>query len=369
MPKLTLLAEGGNRELSFSAGPSLRDLLNTSDLRIRSACRGNGACGLCRVRIDAGEVNAPTKAEIMHLEEEQLAEGERLACQIRPENDLVVRLLALAPPSVWRNLPDSDYRSIFPPDPYTPGECRFGVAIDLGTTHICLAVCDLRNGRRLAMRSGPNPQSEFGSDILNRLTAAAHDPEAARRLQHLVIEAIGDGLLDISSREGLSLHEVARVGIVGNTAMLTLLAANDPQPLLDPARWTSPFTCQAEDTDDWCSVWNLLPGTRIELIQPLAGFVGSDLAVGLLHGQAAHLDGPTLLIDFGTNSEMALWDGERFHVTSAAGGPAFEGMGVRCGMAAEPGAIYRVKTGQKDAWSYETVGGISPTGQIGRAHV
>jgi uncharacterized 2Fe-2S/4Fe-4S cluster protein (DUF4445 family) len=49
----------------------------------------------------------------------------------------------------------------------------------------------------------------------------------------------------------------------------------------------------------------------------------------------------SLLLDFGTNSEMALWDGKTLWVTSAAGGPAFESCGMQCGMPAEPGAIYR----------------------------
>ena len=369
MPKLTLLTDDGVRELNFRSGPSLQSLLNTSDLRLRSACRGNGACGLCRVRVEAGELEPPNTAETLHLEAAQLAAGERLACQIHPQGDIAVRLLALAPPSIWRTLPDADYRSIFPPDLRPPGKRHLAIAIDLGTTHICLAVCDLRNGRRLAMRYGPNPQGEFGSDILNRLTAAADDPATALRLQRVVVDAIGQGLLDISSRDGLSLHDVAQVGIVGNTAMLALFAGNDPQPLLDPARWAAPYACCPADTDAWCDRWNLLPGTPVELNQPLAGFIGSDLAVGLVHGRAAQRGGPALFIDFGTNSEMALWDGVRFHVTSAAGGPAFEGMGVRCGMAAEPGAIYRVRVDSDGAWSYEVVGGVSPAGLCGPALV
>jgi uncharacterized 2Fe-2S/4Fe-4S cluster protein (DUF4445 family) len=39
---------------------------------------------------------------------------------------------------------------------------------------------------------------------------------------------------------------------------------------------------------------------------------------------------------------MALWDGRVLRITSAAGGPAFEGSGISCGAPADPGAIYRV---------------------------
>ena len=78
----------------------------------------------------------------------------------------------------------------------------------------------------------------------------------------------------------------------------------------------------------------------MEVISPLAGFVGSDLLAGVLATRLTEQPG-SLLIDFGTNSEMALWDGQTLWVTSAAGGPAFESCGMQCGMPAEPGAIYR----------------------------
>jgi uncharacterized 2Fe-2S/4Fe-4S cluster protein (DUF4445 family) len=94
--------------------------------------------------------------------------------------------------------------------------------------------------------------------------------------------------------------------------------------------------------DLWAVPLGIHPLASIEVIPPLAGFVGSDLLAGVL---ATHLieKGPGgLLIDFGTNSEIALWDGRVLWVTSAAGGPAFEGSGISCGVPADPGAIYRV---------------------------
>jgi len=369
-PKLTLHADGKTEEVAFAPGCSLRDILNTTDIRIRSACRGNGACGLCLIRIDAGELPPPKLAEKLHLSDEQLASGQRLACQIHPEADLRVTLINIAPPSAWRSLTEVEYTSRFSVGQHTHRGLRFGVAIDLGTTHISLAFCDLRNGRRLALRYGPNPQAAEGSDILNRLIAAQESSETALHLQTLVVDAIGDGLLDISSREALSLHDVARVAIVGNTAMLTILAGNDPAPLLEPAHWTEPFHCELPaDVASWREKWNLLPDTPIELVQPMAGFIGSDLAVGLLHAQAHRSQGPSLFLDFGTNTEMALWTGQRFLLTSTAGGPAFEGMGISCGMAAEPGAIIHVNNTPEGAWRYEVLAGKQAIGLCGPALV
>lgn len=87
-----------------------------------------------------------------------------------------------------------------------------------------------------------------------------------------------------------------------------------------------------------------MPHARIVLPDPVAGFVGSDLVADLLATGLTEGSAGALLLDIGTNTEIALWDGERLHVTSVPGGPAFEGVGIRFGMAAEPGAICQVET-------------------------
>ena len=103
----------------------------------------------------------------------------------------------------------------------------------------------------------------------------------------------------------------------------------------------------------------------MEVIPPCAGFVGSDLLAGVLATRLTDQPGG-LLIDFGTNSEMALWDGDTLWVTSAAGGPAFESSQVQCGMPAEPGAIYRVDR-QPDSGElqFQVIGGGEAKGICG----
>ena len=50
-----------------------------------------------------------------------------------------------------------------------------------------------------------------------------------------------------------------------------------------------------------------------------------------------------LLIDLGTNAELALWDGSRWWVTSAAAGPAFEAGNIAAGMVMGDGAVTDVR--------------------------
>ena len=72
--------------------------------RIRSGCRGNGACGLCLVQIVAGNANLPTKNERLILSPEQIERNIRLACQLIPEKDLCIRIINTVSESGWRDL-------------------------------------------------------------------------------------------------------------------------------------------------------------------------------------------------------------------------------------------------------------------------
>ena len=58
MPELTLCIDGATQRIAFEPGPSVREILDATDFRVRSGCRGIGACGLCRVRVEAGEAGA-----------------------------------------------------------------------------------------------------------------------------------------------------------------------------------------------------------------------------------------------------------------------------------------------------------------------
>jgi uncharacterized 2Fe-2S/4Fe-4S cluster protein (DUF4445 family) len=186
-----------------------------------------------------------------------------------------------------------------------------------------------------------NPQSYFGTDVLTRLMNASESPDRMQEIGRLVRDAIGGALRDIWFEGGWNGQEIGRIMIVGNSAMLALLAERNAHLLLQPESWIRAIDCQPENTDSWRRSWGCDANAIIEVIQPLAGFVGSDLLAGVLAIKLTQGTAGSLLVDFGTNSEIALWDGRQLWVTSAAGGPAFEGWGISCGMPAEPGAIYR----------------------------
>jgi uncharacterized 2Fe-2S/4Fe-4S cluster protein (DUF4445 family) len=319
------------------------------------------------VQIEAGNVHGPTKNEHLVLSAEQLGQNIRLACQLTPKNDLLIRVINTVSKPNWRDLPPDHLACTH--SHHLSGiqstETGYGLAVDVGTTHISLSLWDLEHSNRLFGRIGLNPQSRYGTDVVTRLIAAGESPEAVRRIARMPLDAIYKALLDMYALHNVSPREITRVSIVGNTPMLALLTETDPQILLQPRFWTQPVDCRLDDPQTWVSVMGIHPEAAIDVISPFAGFVGSDLLAGVL--ATGLTDHPTgLLIDFGTNSEIALWDGNTLRVTSAAGGPAFESCGIQCGMPAEAGAIYRIDQQQDSTgFHFQVIGGGEAKGLCG----
>jgi uncharacterized 2Fe-2S/4Fe-4S cluster protein (DUF4445 family) len=370
MPILTVLFENGERRIPFTVNQSLREILDATDLRVRSGCRGFGTCGLCLIRIEAGTNAEGTLNERIILDDHERAQGIRLACQMQPHEDLKITLLAPAAKSVWRT--HSEVRTTpprpfvyFPPANLPPNVTTpYGVAVDLGTTHIRLALHELSSGRYLAGRYGQNPQSRYGSDIVTRLVAASELTKQAEDMSQLVLSAIAEALFDIASREGIPIAQVVRLVLVGNTAMLSLLSGRNHEQLLHSTYWMSAIDCLPEHPENWATPLGIHPAAQIEVLPPLAGFVGSDLLAGVLTTRLMEYGPGSLLIDFGTNSEIALWDGQVLWVTSAAGGPAFEESGISCGAPAEIGAINRVWLSD-NTFAFDVIGDVEPCGICG----
>jgi uncharacterized 2Fe-2S/4Fe-4S cluster protein (DUF4445 family) len=371
MATLRVRVDGKVHALAFdpAAGASLRGILEPTEYRVRTACLGLGACGLCRVRVLQGNAGAITAVERAQLDEPLLVGGIRLACQCYPADDLELEVLSLAAPTSWR-MPVGGLKGFGPlrwvPSPPSrhSGARPLGVAVDLGTSHISVAVLDLDSGRPLTLRLGPNPQRSYGADIMTRLVVAG-DPVRAETLAGLARTAIGEALAEVARSEGIDLARVVRMAVVGNTAMLSLLVNRNHQQLLEPRNWFAPVECAPLETDAWAQDWGLSPVVSIDVIPPLAGFVGSDLLAGVVAERMLERPAPCLLIDFGTNSEMALWAGGALWVTATAGGPAFEASAGRDCIPAEAGAVCHVREGAGEALECDIVGSDEARGLCG----
>lgn len=361
---ITVQSPQGEIVLPFQPGTSLRDILLAGGVAVRSSCAGVATCGLCQVRVAESAMLPFTLGERRRLSSIQLGEGIRLSCQLVPETDLHVSLALPEVKMNWRALREDEFSKALPFALRESG-VRYGVAIDLGTTHIRLTFWDLFAGERIAGRACLNPQGSYGADVLLRLMEAARSINIFNAIKELVLNVIADALAEIAVQLAIKLDEVGEILLVGNTAMLSLLSGKNYAELLDPQNWTRCIDCQPEDTGFLSKAWGINQNTQIRFVAPLGGFIGSDLLAGVLATRLIEQPAGSLLIDFGTNSEMALWDGHTLHVTATAGGPAFEGSGISCGMQGETGAIFRVDDAVENNFSLQVLGDVEPQGICG----
>jgi uncharacterized 2Fe-2S/4Fe-4S cluster protein (DUF4445 family) len=273
------------------------------------------------VRIDNGEVNTLSHYEHERLSTRQLNQGVRLACQVKVINDVSVTLINPLVITALDTLPI-----------HSPlANARYAVAIDLGSTQIRFSLWDSVHQQRIASYCCFNPQAYYGTDILSRLTVAISNETALLDMSQLILSTVERVVNEWCTGKNLNIEEIL---IVGNTAMLALLAKKHCEQLLQPAYWTKAIDCSL--------AIKTLRQIPIAIVQPLAGFIGSDLLAGILATGFTQGTNSALLIDFGTNSEIALWHSGRLWITSVPGGPAFECCGISCGVAAEVGAISRI---------------------------
>ncbi|MBQ8917980.1 MAG: hypothetical protein IJ044_04600, partial [Oscillospiraceae bacterium] len=148
--------------------------------------------------------------------------------------------------------------------------------------------------------SALTPQAPFGADVISRIEAAL----AGRlsELQRAVADAIEKMLVSMGEKAG-GYPEVAV--ITGNTAMLHFLAAEDPAPLS-----AAPFAAKRL-FGEWLSASELSVGgklsdTRFYLTPCFSAFVGGDIATAVLASELVKKQQTALLVDIGTNGEMAL---------------------------------------------------------------
>ena len=338
-------------ELRVSHGSLLSDAVG-----MELPCGAHGRCGKCKI-VAHGELSPVTEDERAHLTEEELGRGVRLACRTQILGDAVAAPLPTGNAMTEAEILTDGTAAL---DAKEPILSRYGVALDIGTTTLAARLYD-RDGRLLSEAGAKNPQIRFGADVISRVEAALAGRSAA------LAEAIRGGidrlLLRLAGAAGITPREIDTIVATGNSAMLSLLTETDPTPFS-----RAPFMLERRFGErisaETVGISVLSPDATIVLPPVISAFVGADTVCAILASGLPSETGTELLLDVGTNGEMALSSKGRLYVASTAAGPAFEGVGISMGMNAAAGAIDRV-TVDGGALSVRVIGGGIPTGICG----
>jgi len=327
--------------LDAEKGSTLENMLAMHGVEF--PCGGSGICGGCRVQVLAGAAEA-READKTVFSSAELSAGYRLGCRIRAEAALKLKV------DQW-SLPVLS-------DEAGRGESArrgLAVAIDLGTTTVAAQLLDLASGAVLGLRTGLNPQSAHGADVMSRVRYAMHSDELTTLIREFLAEMIA-GLA--AEREA----EIVEVALVGNTVMHHLFCGLDVEPLSHVPFHSGNLGEQRFSPKQ--VGWKLPESAKIRFLPCLGGFVGSDILAGILATDLHQGESLRTLIDLGTNGEIALGNCNRILCASTAAGAAFEAGAIRMGMRAAAGAISRV-TRRGDEVDCEVIGDVEPRGICG----
>lgn len=430
---LTIKTKKNTVIVNTSSGNRLLDILLEKNIGVHAPCGGNGTCGKCKVRLDAGRLLRVSvdKGDKIYAEAGQ----EVLACQSLLVEDCTVEIdflnemgfveiidfeasavnsldtglefIRFEPvPGCWNDggsVTGVINRSIKRSLSYSPKALRqlsgwiaaslqseyagpgpgspvylsvrndqviqvrtsaadpvYGIGIDIGTTTVAFALVELTTGEVRKRLSVLNSQRRYGSDVISRIQKAGDG--LLSDLQELICADISR---EIAGMCGTESDAVVQLVIAGNTTMLHLLLGLRADSLaLFPFNPVTTESMKLMATE----IFGALPDCEVTLLPSVGAFMGADIIAGMMYCRMQQGQGVTLLIDVGTNGEVAIRGKDRVLCVSTAAGPAFEGANISWGTGSVPGAIAKVAMNGQTI-DFNTIGDISPIGICGSAVV
>jgi uncharacterized 2Fe-2S/4Fe-4S cluster protein (DUF4445 family) len=237
----------------------------------------------------------------------------------------------------------------------------YGIAVDIGTTTLALALVDLESGEIKRRLSVVNKQREFGADVISRMERAGKGDLS--RMSGIVRAQIALGAETLCREQGISEKAVVKFAIAGNTTMIHVLLK-----LSCASLGVVPFTPVTLDFVR-CAYRDLFEGDfscPVVILPGISTYVGADISAGLFFTELHRSTEPAFFMDIGTNGEMALMKDGKLLCAATAAGPAFEGGNILWGTGSVPGAISRVSY-RGGVFDIKTIGDKPPAGICGSA--
>ncbi len=215
---------------------------------------------------------------------------------------------------------------------------RYGIALDIGTSGLRCQAMDLDTGKTVGTaitERHPIP----GMNVIDHVNFAINSgPDEAHRL---IVETANNLFKELN----IDLSEVESVGVCGNPFQLSLfqnieirdLAYAGENKLKDLGVVSPPRN------GDIVSAESLglkgMDGAKVYIPPAVRHEIGADAIAMMMLTDILKETEPCIIVDYGTNAEMALVVNGNIYSGSAAAGPALEGQQIERGMLAAPGAL------------------------------
>ncbi len=330
---VTFLPDG--LSIDVPEGTMISDAAVKAGAVIKLPCGGRGRCGRCTAMVNGQWV---------------------MSCQTPVADGMAV---TIPKDDVGKVIAATDRKRV-EIDDLTPLSEGYGLAVDIGTTTVAIDILDLSTGEEVFNSADMNGQRIRGEDVLARIQYA--EEGGTEELHSLVLRTIDD-LIASCDIPGFSPDRIGSAYIAGNTAMTHLFLGIDPSPIRLP-----PFEPVVKDAriSGAESRLNISRDAKVICMPSVASYVGGDITSDIVDAGMDVSDELSLLIDVGTNGEVALGNRDMIMCCSSSAGPAFEGSQMTSGMLARTGAIDSIRI-DGGKLSYTVIGDSRPKGICGSA--
>jgi len=220
--------------------------------------------------------------------------------------------------------------------------CKYGVAIDLGSTTIVAVLYNLNNGKQLNTVSDINCQVKFGDDVISRISHARDFETGLDDLQSCAVSQM-DKLISkllAEAPDSIKPSDIYDICLAGNATMQQIFLGIDISPLGE-LPFVQGFSDGIRVTGKDIRL-SSFKNSQIFVFPQIASFLGGDTSSGILAENLKIKQEQSIFVDIGTNGEIVFSDNGKQVATSTAAGPAFEGASIIDGMRATHGAIDKI---------------------------
>lgn len=312
-------------------GILLSEALQKSDINFALPCSGKGTCGKCKLVVEKGQVSKISQSERAFLSNQEIKSGYRLACFTKIYSDIVLKFDDKANNILTKTLIDGN---ILKP---AIRQDEYGISIDIGTTTVVINLFRGDSPNIMGRSSQINSQIKYGADIISRIDYSIN--HSCREIHNSIIEQLNKMIKALCREVSINNRSIKYAVITGNTTMLHFIENLDPRDIaFYPFKPKSLF---GYNIDNYIGL-AIAEEANIYIPPCVSAFVGADLVCSILTSGIKDKKENSLIIDIGTNGELAFIDSHGIKCCSTAAGPAFEGVGIEWGSSAEEGAIANV---------------------------
>jgi uncharacterized 2Fe-2S/4Fe-4S cluster protein (DUF4445 family) len=216
----------------------------------------------------------------------------------------------------------------------------YGLAIDIGTSTVSMALLDLGALAMLSVETQRNPQGAYGGDFMSRIAFAMEKEDNLLELHGKIVNRVNRMIERLVLGYRIDRRDIVLMTVAGNAVMHHLFFGLDVKALGGfPFR---PVVNELLAVPAAELAIELPPATPVVGLPLISGYIGADTVGVVVALDLLARSDTAIAVDVGTNAEVALVHKGRLYVCSAPAGPAFEGAQMACGTQARPGAITKV---------------------------